>query len=168
MNTRHERYDSQGTRCFSATLQEFVNTRHQQFYEPKAPKILWTAGESRSMFCECIWGGGAAPSPPTPLQLFILKAYLLSPPPPETFPHPIETIDWQKGYGVVNDPFENAPFFHSCRLHMWEFPYIRASGLKPPSSFFTVFARRGNINPFFAGICSVFFFKRFFGPGHPT
>ena len=32
------------------------------------PKILCTASESRSMFCECIWGGGAAPSPPTPLQ----------------------------------------------------------------------------------------------------
>ena len=45
-----------------------MNTRHQKFSEPTAPRILWTASESRSMFCECIWGGGAAPSPQTPLQ----------------------------------------------------------------------------------------------------
>ena len=30
------------------------------------PKNSMTASESRSMFCKCIWGGGAAPSPPTP------------------------------------------------------------------------------------------------------
>ena len=41
--------------------------------EHKAPKILRAEGESRSMFCECIWGGGAAPSPPTPLQLFFFR-----------------------------------------------------------------------------------------------
>ena len=32
------------------------------------PKNSMTASESRSMFCKCIWGGGAAPSPPNPLQ----------------------------------------------------------------------------------------------------
>ena len=40
-----------------------------------------------------------------------------------------------QGYGVVSDPFENAPFFHGRRLDLWEFPHIWASGLKPPSSF---------------------------------
>ena len=55
-----------------------MNTRHQKSSEPTAPKILWTASESRSMFCECIWGGGAAPSSPTPLQLgsgWVLKFF---------------------------------------------------------------------------------------------
>ena len=45
--------------------------------EHKTQKILRTGGKLPSMFCECIWGGGAAPSPPTPLQLFFFKAYLL-------------------------------------------------------------------------------------------
>ena len=53
---------------------------HKMFFcEPT--KKWWTQGpqnsthrrESRSMFCECIWGGGAAPSPPFPLQLFLLR-----------------------------------------------------------------------------------------------
>ncbi len=61
--------------------------------EHKAPKILLTEGESRSMFCECIWGGGAAP-----LQLSLFEAYLLyrvSPSPPETSAPPIDTIEKQ-------------------------------------------------------------------------
>ena len=65
--------------------------------EHKAQKILRTGGKSPSMFCECIWGGGAAPSPPTPPAVFF-KAYLLcrdSPPPIETSPPPIETIEKQ-------------------------------------------------------------------------
>ena len=72
------------------------------FWEPttdcehKAQKILRTGGKSPSMFCECIWGGGAAPSPPNPLQLFFFWAYLLcrdSQPPIETSPPAIETIE---------------------------------------------------------------------------
>ena len=69
-----------------------MNLRPQKRYEPKDPKLLWTREtktyeskgtrcfsanrESRSMFCECIWGRGAAPSPPTPLQLFSLNPHL--------------------------------------------------------------------------------------------
>ena len=74
----------------------------------------------------------------------------------------------KQGYGVVSDPFENAFFFLSSRLDTWELPCIWTSGLKPLFSFFTLFARRGNINPFFDGICVVswrpvlFFFRRFF------
>ena len=60
-------------------------------------------------------------------------------------------------------------FFLSSRLDTWELPRIWTSGLKPLFSFFTLFARRGNINPFFDGICVVSwrpvlfcFFRRFF------
>ena len=77
----------------------------------------------------------------------------------------------KQGYGVVSDPFENAPFFDSCRLDLWEFPRFWTSGLKPVSSFFTLFAWRGNIIPIFAGICIGLwrqdycsFFRRFFAP----
>ena len=45
------------------------------------------------MFCECIWGGGAAPSPPTPLQLF----FFLALPPLQGQPTPhrnVSTSNW--------------------------------------------------------------------------
>ena len=85
--------------------------------EHKAQKILRTGGKSPSMFCECICRGGAAPSPPTPVQLFFFKAYLLcrdSPPPIETSPPPIETIEKKiipkikKKNKIFSHPF---PFF---------------------------------------------------------
>ena len=74
-----------------------------------------------------------------------------------------------QGYGVVSDPFENAPFFHGRRLHLWEFPHIWASGLKPPSSF--SICQAGQHKSTFLMLYLqffVFFFKKFFGPVHPT
>ena len=81
-----KKYDSKGTRCLPANRQKNVNTRPQKFYEPKANRAACSANVS---------GGGAAPSPPTPLPAVFFKDYLLcrdSPPPPETSPPPIETI----------------------------------------------------------------------------
>ena len=72
-----------------------------------------------------------------------------------------------KATALLTTPSKTHFFIQSCRLYSWELPCIWASGLKPPSSFFMVFARRGNINPFSDGIyrvlsSSVCFFQEVF------
>ena len=83
-----KKYESKGTRCLPANRQKIWI---------QGPKILRAEGESRSMFCECIWGGRRCALPPNPPPaVFFFKAYLLcrdSPPPPEASPPPIETIE---------------------------------------------------------------------------
>ena len=97
--------------------------------EHKAPKILRAEGESRSMFCESIWGGGAAPSPPTPLQLF----FFLGLPPLQGQPTPtwnVSTSNWNHRKKIIPKinphPLEGA----HCRLHppptsTWPLPPTR-------------------------------------------
>ena len=78
----------------------------------------------------------------------------------------------KQGYGVANDPFQSAPFFHSGRLDLWELSRFWTSGMKHLHSFFTLFATRGNINDFFTGICMVswrlFFSGGFFALKRPA
>ena len=61
----------------------------------------------------------------------------------------------RKATASLTTPSKTHLFLHRCRLDLWEFPRFWTSGLKPHYSFFTLFARRGNINQFFAGICMV-------------
>ena len=85
--------------------------------EHKTQKILRTGGKLPSMFCECIWGGGAAPSPSTPLQLFFLKAYLLC---RDSSP-PIETSPWKKKYNSQNKKKISPKIFPHPFLSPWNF-----------------------------------------------
>ena len=80
-----------------------------------------------------------------------------------------------KATASLTTPSKTHLFLHSCRLDLWEFPRFWISGLKPLYSFFTLFATRGNINQFFAGICMVlwshvfcFFFRGVFATKRPA
>ena len=83
---------------------------------------------------------------------------------------------WQenknKATASLTTPSKTHLFLHSCRLDLWELPRFWTSGLKPLYSFFRLFARRGNINQFFAGICMVlwshFFFQEVFRAKAPS
>ncbi len=63
-----------------------------KYCEHKAPKILRTEGESRSMFCECIGGGrrcALSRNPPPAVVFFkAYRAYLHLPPLPAGTAHP--------------------------------------------------------------------------------
>ena len=78
--------------------------------EHKAPKILPTEGESRSMFCECTCGGGAAPSPRTPSSCFFFLRPRDCPPPPETSPPPINSQNEKNNSQNISAPIHNLDY----------------------------------------------------------
>lgn len=50
--------ESKGTRCFSATPQNFVKTRHQKFYEPKAQPPKFYEPQANQVACSANASGG--------------------------------------------------------------------------------------------------------------
>ena len=120
-------------------------------------------------------------------KFWLILAYWLKLEPNQTFPSSpekiaVQLVTWpttfikrppkNKATASLTTPSKTHLFLHSCRLDLWKFPRFWTSGLKPLYSFFTLFARRGNINQFFVGICMVlwsqFFFQEVFRAKAPS
>ena len=69
-----EKYAGSSRSSCSKSKRNLWTQDTKSFLNLRPQKVLWTASESRSMCCECIWRGGAATSsPPSQVQVECLN-----------------------------------------------------------------------------------------------